>query len=274
MVVVFAFLRRLTPTIAAGVIGAAGAGRHLRRRCGSPASPINNLTLMALAISVGFVVDDAIVMIENMYRNLEQGMKPFAGGARGRPADRLHGAVDQSVADRRLHAADLHGRGRRPAAARVLADPDFRHRGFDGGVADGHADDLRALHQVGDFSPRHLVRPRRRRHAVAHRFLLYANAAGGAGLPDPDPDRVFRDHRADDGALCQDPEGLFPGRRHRLRDRLDPGVGRYLVPVHAEAAAAARRYRDGRSGRGRDRIGAGRRLGRQGLQSRGDVSSA
>ncbi len=32
---------------------------------------------MALAISVGFVVDDAIVMIENMYRNLEHGMPPY-----------------------------------------------------------------------------------------------------------------------------------------------------------------------------------------------------
>ncbi|MDB5316487.1 MAG: acriflavine resistance protein [Rhodospirillales bacterium] len=37
---------------------------------------LNNLTLMALTISVGFVVDDAIVMIENMARLVERGMKP------------------------------------------------------------------------------------------------------------------------------------------------------------------------------------------------------
>ncbi len=65
MGVVFVFLRRMTPTIAAGVsvpLALAGtcAGMWLA------GFSINNLSLMALAISVGFVVDDAIVMIENM----------------------------------------------------------------------------------------------------------------------------------------------------------------------------------------------------------------
>ena len=44
---------------------------------------INNLTLMALAVSVGFVVDDAIVMIENMFRNLEKGMSPMRAALDG-----------------------------------------------------------------------------------------------------------------------------------------------------------------------------------------------
>ena len=82
MVVVFAFLRRVTPTIAAGVsvpLALAGtcAGMWLA------GFSIDNLSLMALAISVGFVVDDAIVMIENMYRNLEHGMPPFTAALEG-----------------------------------------------------------------------------------------------------------------------------------------------------------------------------------------------
>jgi multidrug efflux pump len=82
MVVVYVFLRRITPTIAAGVsvpLALAGtcAGMWLA------GFSIDNLSLMALAISVGFVVDDAIVMIENMYRNLEQGMRPYQAALEG-----------------------------------------------------------------------------------------------------------------------------------------------------------------------------------------------
>src|SRR6185437_9470612 len=44
---------------------------------------INNLTLMAFAVAVGFVVDDAIVMIENVYRNMERGMKPVQAALEG-----------------------------------------------------------------------------------------------------------------------------------------------------------------------------------------------
>ncbi len=44
---------------------------------------INNLTLMALTIATGFVVDDAIVMIENISRHIEQGMKPLQAALKG-----------------------------------------------------------------------------------------------------------------------------------------------------------------------------------------------
>jgi len=44
---------------------------------------LDNLSLMALTISTGFVVDDAIVVMENISRHLEQGMKPFAAALQG-----------------------------------------------------------------------------------------------------------------------------------------------------------------------------------------------
>ena len=44
---------------------------------------IDNLSLMALTISTGFVVDDAIVVMENIARHLEGGMEPFAAALRG-----------------------------------------------------------------------------------------------------------------------------------------------------------------------------------------------
>ena len=47
---------------------------------------LDNLSLMALTIAIGFVVDDAIVMLENIYRHIEEGMPPLRGGAQGRAA--------------------------------------------------------------------------------------------------------------------------------------------------------------------------------------------
>jgi multidrug efflux pump len=44
---------------------------------------LNNLTLMALTISTGFVVDDAIVMIENIARYVEEGEPPLQAALKG-----------------------------------------------------------------------------------------------------------------------------------------------------------------------------------------------
>jgi len=82
MVVVFVFLRRATPTVAAGVtVPLSLAGTFAAMWLFGLS--IDNLSLMALAVSVGFVVDDAIVMIENIYANLETGMKPMRAALEG-----------------------------------------------------------------------------------------------------------------------------------------------------------------------------------------------
>ncbi len=74
--VIFLFLRSLPATFIASVavplslVGAFGAMYALH-------FSLNNLTLMALTIATGFVVDDAIVMIENIARYIEAGEKPM-----------------------------------------------------------------------------------------------------------------------------------------------------------------------------------------------------
>jgi len=44
---------------------------------------INTLTLLALVLAIGLVVDDAIVVLENIYRHIEEGMTPFAAAIKG-----------------------------------------------------------------------------------------------------------------------------------------------------------------------------------------------
>ena len=82
ILVVFVFLRNGAGDDHPQYRGAAFADRHFRRDVPAGYS-LDNLSLMALAISTGFVVDDAIVVLENITRYLEQGCRrlqaAFAG---------------------------------------------------------------------------------------------------------------------------------------------------------------------------------------------------
>jgi multidrug efflux pump len=82
VMVVFIFLRTVRATIIAGValplsLIATFAAMWF---CGFS---LDNLSLMALTIGTGFVVDDAIVMIENIVRHIEDGEAPFEAALRG-----------------------------------------------------------------------------------------------------------------------------------------------------------------------------------------------
>lgn len=82
VLVIFAFLHSLRATVIASVavpislIGTCGAMYLL-------GYSLNNLSLMALTIATGFVVDDAIVMIENISRYIEQGEAPMDAAFKG-----------------------------------------------------------------------------------------------------------------------------------------------------------------------------------------------
>jgi multidrug efflux pump len=80
--VIFIFLRSLRATliplvtIPVSLIGAMAL-------MGAFGFSINTLTLLAMVLAIGLVVDDAIVMLENIHRHVEQGMRPMEAALRG-----------------------------------------------------------------------------------------------------------------------------------------------------------------------------------------------
>src|SRR6266545_4892477 len=82
IMVIFLFLRSLSATI----IPSLAVPVSLIGTCAAMyvfGFSINNMTLLALTLSVGFVVDDAIVMLENIVRHVEGGMRPFEAALKG-----------------------------------------------------------------------------------------------------------------------------------------------------------------------------------------------
>jgi HAE1 family hydrophobic/amphiphilic exporter-1 len=82
VLVIFLFLR----TVSATIIPALAVPVSLIGTCAAMYAfgfSINNMTLLALTLSVGFVVDDAIVMLENIVRHIEGGMRPFEAALKG-----------------------------------------------------------------------------------------------------------------------------------------------------------------------------------------------
>jgi HAE1 family hydrophobic/amphiphilic exporter-1 len=82
VLVIFIFLRKVTATIIPSLalpIALIGTFSGMSLLGYS----IDNLSLMALTLSVGFVVDDAIVMLENIVRHIEEGMKPYEAALKG-----------------------------------------------------------------------------------------------------------------------------------------------------------------------------------------------
>ena len=108
VLVIFLFLRTLSATIIPSVavplslIGTLGVMYLL-------GYSLNNLTLMALTISTGFVVDDAIVMIENISRYIEAGdIAARCGAQRGGP-NRIHHRIADHFAHRGSDSVAVHG---------------------------------------------------------------------------------------------------------------------------------------------------------------------
>ena len=82
VMVIFLFLRNLWATIIPGITVPLALVGTLAVMYLVGFS-LDNLSLMGLTIAVGFVVDDAVVMLENIYRHVEDGMKPLEAAIKG-----------------------------------------------------------------------------------------------------------------------------------------------------------------------------------------------
>ena len=140
--VVFLFLRSaratLIPAIAVpvSIIGTFGAMYLL-------GYSLDNLSLMALTVATGFVVDDAIVVLENISRHVEDGMPRLKAALLGCQRGRLHRRFDQYLADRSVPADPADGWHHRPPVPRICRHAvDVDHR-VAGHLADHHANDVR-----------------------------------------------------------------------------------------------------------------------------------
>ena len=201
---------------------------------------------MALTISTGFVVDDAIVVIENITRYLEQGISPFHAALKG-AAEIGSTVMTMSISLVAVFIPLLHdGRHRGAAVPRVCGDAFGRHRRFHGDLADGHAHDVRppaaAARRTRLALPRqrarlHLDRQRLRPDALRGAAPLVPHAAGSAGH-----------HRAERVSVHPCAQGLFPAAGQRPPDGPDSGRPGHFLPGHGPDPAAGGGDRRGRSG--------------------------
>ena len=114
---------------------------------------IDNLSLLALAISTGFVVDDAIVVIENIARYLETGLSPIDAAIEGTreigfTGNRFHRAVDEHFAGGRVHSHFNDGRADWPLVSGICGDLEYGDCRFFVRFPDHDSDDVRPISET------------------------------------------------------------------------------------------------------------------------------
>ena len=221
VLVIFVFLRTLPGTIIPSLsvplslVGTFGAMYLL-------GFSLDNLSLMALTIATGFVVDDAIVMIENIARYVEGGMDPFEAALRG-SAQIGFTIISLTISlIAVLIPLLVHGRRRRPAVPRILHHACGHHRHFRRRVADAGADDVRQADPPSPGSRALRFRSQSRTGFQQRHRRLWPGAQLGAGPAAGDLAGRGGDAGFDRPALHADPEGLLSGAGHRDRSRPSP----------------------------------------------------
>ena len=248
MLVVFLFLRRAAPTIAAGVtvpLSLAGtcAAMWLRRLLDRQS------VADGAAVSVGFVVDDAIVMIENVFRNLEKGHSPLRAAIEGA---RQIGFTVISISVSLIAAfipllfmGGIVGRLFREFSVTLAF-----------AIAISTVVSLTVTPMIcahfmrSDAEPEPRGASTARSKACLDALIRVYAAALSLALRASRADARSSWRRpigAHGRPLHQDAEGLLPAGRHRPGLRLDPRLARHLVRGDGRAAAAqAHRHRRSR----------------------------
>ena len=232
VLVVFVFLRDVRATLIPGVavpvslIGTFGVMYLF-------GYSLDNLSLMALTIATGFVVDDAIVVVENITRHLEQGM-PRSRPRCGRARDRIHRAVDEHFAGGGVHPDPVDGRHRRAGCFASLRSCS-RSRSLVSLVVSLTTTPMMCARLL---SP-HDGRPPGRLYRASERVFdwLRRRLRATLGWALRHPRIMLRRHPGDGRAqrlsVHGRPQGLLPPAGHRPAHRLHRGRAGHLVPGHA-----------------------------------------
>ena len=250
MLVVFLFLRRLAPTAAAGVTVPLALSGTCAAMWAAGFS-IDNLSLMALAVSVGFVVDDAIVMIENAFRHLERGASPLRATLKGAKQIGFT-VVSISVS---LIAAFIPLLFMGGIVGRLF-------REFSVTLAFAIAISTVVSLSVTPMICAYFVRQPpsrdatwldRRVEGLLSRMIRFYDRTLSFALDHRalDADRIRRDDRTHHWALYQGTQGLLPAGRHRADFRRHRGLDRHFLRGDEAIAAEGHGYCARRSrGRG------------------------
>ena len=214
VMVIFLFLRNLSATIIPSVavplslVGTFGVMYLL-------GYSLNNLTLMALTISTGFVVDDAIVMIENIVRFIEEGEHPLRAALKG--AEQIGFTIISLTVSlvAVLDSAVVHGRHCGPAVPRVRRDAVYHDSGFRRGFAHADADDVLETAEAHAGSAAEPFLSSVGKSMEQRDRPLRQDVAMGIGAANRHAAGGSSDFGPHDCAFHRHPERLFPDSGHR-----------------------------------------------------------
>ena len=237
--VIFLFLRNLAATVIPSVavplslVGTFGVMYLL-------GYSLNNLSLMALTISTGFVVDDAIVMIENITRYIEEGEPPLAGRAERVRADRLHDRFADDLPDRGADSAACSWAtswaGFSASSPSRWRSPSWFPRIVSLTLTPMMCSKLLKHSPEAEQTP---LLSHHRTGLEGRHFFLRPNASGRPAPPDGDAAGGRRDAGADHCSLRLHSQRVLPDSGHRGYSGRLGSLGDGFVSGNGQAAASA-----------------------------------